>query len=371
MVALGGLLFFSSAPRGVHVDVAGLSLAAYSVLSFGFVITRDADWMPFLAAAAILPAIRMRDGITSGPIKRALIDSMRIIAMTALLLAAIAPGRTFGPCRLDKCSVFQMQLGSLGDANSVGMTVAVIGVLAAQSLQKRSRIVPYLIAVAAIVDLSVSRSALLPLALGTAAVLAYRFLPRRSTRVALAALVCVGVVAILVVAMGTWSRNDFTGRGSLWVRAQKLIAEQPIFGYGSSFWVRQTETSGVVANYSTHNVLLEVLLSAGAIGLLLICIAIVAAARGRSGGDDGLFDVALIVWLAAGVTEVFALPGRLYLLPAMFPLLFILARLEKPFPKAEDSGRAALQSEATVASARLRRRPPHLSPGPRRARGTA
>lgn len=326
-IVVGSLLFVSSVLRGGYLGVAGLALIAFGLLSMGFVVTRDADYMPIVAFFAILPAVSTRSDIDLTTLRRGFVDSMTLIAVALIVLAVRAPDAVLGPCRLDKCSLWGEQLGQMGDANAIGMAAAATGVIAAACLERRWLALPYLTGVAGIVDLASSRSALLPLAFGGAGVLATRFLRGRIVSLITVALALSIIGVQVYVASSTWNFDAFTGRGVLWDRAQILIGQSPLWGYGPSFWVRQDATSAIVANYSSHNLILELLVSTGALGLALVFLAVASALRRRTGDDRGILSVALLAWLASGVTEVMAAPGRLYLFPALFPAVFILARV--------------------------------------------
>jgi O-antigen ligase len=110
----------------------------------------------------------------------------------------------------------------------------------------------------------------------------------------------------------------------LWIRAQEIILENPLLGVGSTFWVRQPQTTALLANYSTHNLALEVVLSTGVLGALALVGAVVMCAR-RASTDARIIGLGFaVVWLAGGITEVTSAPGRLYLIPALLPLVFVM-----------------------------------------------
>jgi O-antigen ligase len=140
----------------------------------------------------------------------------------------------------------------------------------------------------------------------------------------MAALTVVTAVLVGVVAFTTWQPDAFTYRGVLWLKAQELILQNPLLGVGSTYWVRQPLTTALAANYSAHNLALEVLVSTGLVGALALVGAVILCAR-RTAPEARIIALGMaVVWLAAGITEVTSAPGRLYLVPALLPLVFVL-----------------------------------------------
>jgi O-antigen ligase len=75
---------------------------------------------------------------------------------------------------------------------------------------------------------------------------------------------------------GLWSRHtgDLAGRLTVWPRARQQIAEHPVWGIGSGNFAA-TDHSGIF----THNLLLEITVGLGIIGLVLMCLFVVTAFR--------------------------------------------------------------------------------------------
>lgn len=324
MLLAGMMIFVRALRESLHIDAAGGGLLVLSVLSLGYVANGSAGFMAIFSFLLVLPAIVRPSKLHVASLGRGLHHSARILAASLLALTLFAGTTAFGPCRLDKCSHFGVQLGAEGGANALGLAAAIICVLAATTLRTRA-VILYLSAAAVIVDLAVSRSAFLPLGLGGAAILAQRCRAGQG-RLLVRIVIAASVGSVLYVAFASWTPEAFTGRGALWLQARELIRQHPWLGYGSSFWVRQSATTDVVANYSAHNVALETLVSFGFVGGLVLVVTIIVLFRERSQESGHQLTVALVTWLGASATEVIAAPGRVYIFPAAFILLFLLSR---------------------------------------------
>jgi O-antigen ligase len=62
----------------------------------------------------------------------------------------------------------------------------------------------------------------------------------------------------------------------LWVQALKLFSENPLFGYGSPFWVSEQQASILNANNSTHNFFTEFFVPGELVGTALFVLAVFA-----------------------------------------------------------------------------------------------
>jgi O-antigen ligase len=117
----------------------------------------------------------------------------------------------------------------------------------------------------------------------------------------------------------------------------KLFGQSPLIGYGPSYWVRdelgvRTGSPGsrfaLGANYSTHNVFLEMLVSVGALGTIAFVLSLILASVSsrRRNFTIGAYTTALIgVFAGLSFTEVASAPGRIYLFPGVLIYLFLAA----------------------------------------------
>jgi O-antigen ligase len=324
MLVLGAVIGIRSLIRGKLYGGHLLLLLAICIpMAFA---SSESSPTPFIAAFAFLPALAVdRERIDVRVLILAAVHSLKgIVLLTAFYGAR---GAIIGACRLDKCSLWGQQLGELGSGNALGVAIAVL-VFPIVLIAKRN--VWAIIAVVCsglLVDLCSSRSALIIWVFAAVAALLIRTTGRMRTRVRMrlvTALTSVTALIVAGVAVATWSPDAFTSRGVLWLRAQEIILENPLLGVGSTFWVRQPQTTALLANYSSHNLALEVVLSTGVLGALALIGAVVMCAR-RATPDARIIGLGFaVVWLAGGITEVTSAPGRLYLIPALLPLVFVM-----------------------------------------------
>jgi len=332
MLLLGAFIGIRGLIRGKLFGGHLLLLLTVSI-PIAFVASESSP-TPFIAAIAFLPALAVdREPVDLRVVLLAAVHSLKAI----VLLAAVygAGGSIIGACRLDKCSLWGQQLGELGSGNALGVAISVLVLPLVLMARKTAWAVIAVVCSGLLVDLCSSRSAVIIWLFSSVAALLIRATSGLRARVRIRLITAfTSITALLVVgvALATWSPDAFTYRGILWMRAQELILDNPLLGVGSTFWVRQPQTTALLANYSTHNLALEVVLSTGALGALSLLGALVMCAR-RAAPEALIIGLGVaVVWLAGGITEVTSAPGRLYLIPALLPLVFVVlnARGEEP-----------------------------------------
>jgi hypothetical protein len=307
---------------------------------------------PFIAAFTFLPALAVdRRLVDVRIIILGLVHSLKAIALVIAVYGV--GGSIVGACRLDKCSLWGQQLGELGTGNALGVAIATLAFSVVLTARKSGGALIGIVASGLLVDLCSSRSALIMWSLSVLAALLIRTTTRMRIQVRtrlMTALTVGTAVLVCVVAFTKWQPDAFTYRGVLWLTAQELILQNPLLGRGSTYWVRQPITTALTANYSTHNLALEVLVSTGVVGALALVGAVILCAR-RTAPEARIVGMAMaVVWLAAGITEVTSAPGRLYLIPALLPLVFVLfnARTDSVSQLLPDApGRRATRSGPT------------------------
>jgi hypothetical protein len=324
MLVLGAIIGARSISRG-KLYGGHLLLLLLLCIPMAFA-TGEVSVTPFIAAVAFLPALAVdRQPVSVGTVLLGLVHSLKAIALMIALYGV--GGSIVGACRLDKCSLWGQQLGELGSGNALGVAIAILAFPAILTARKRGWSLLVVVASGLLVDLCSSRSALIMWSLAVVAALLIRMTTRMRVQVRtrlMAALTVVTAVLVGVVAFTTWQPDAFTYRGVLWLKAQELILQNPLLGVGSTYWVRQPLTTALAANYSAHNLALEVLVSTGLVGALALVGAVILCAR-RTAPEARIIALGMaVVWLAAGITEVTSAPGRLYLVPALLPLVFVL-----------------------------------------------
>ncbi|WP_242864319.1 O-antigen ligase family protein [Microbacterium testaceum] len=344
-------MFLKSIRLGLRVSLSGgLLIFVFGILAIHYLATPST--ISFLSFLIFLPAIFSPAG---GYDFEALVHGCRsgIVAGLVLICAAalLAPATLFGPCRLDKCSLWGQALGPYGTGNALGMVVALAGAVSLIAVATWPSFVMIAVSSIIIVDMTSGRSALYSWFFCALIAAAFQISRRVGRRV----YVSLAAMSVAAVAIGftflNWSDTDFTERGSLWAYARQVIEENPWFGYGSSFWVRDDGLTGVPLNYSTHNWFLEMLVSVGVVGVVALLAAMVSSSVSRFGFSTGVYATALTGFVfAMSVTEVFSAPGRTYLMTGLAVLAFVIGESVSR----EANGAIMSESQEAVMASNLR-----------------
>ncbi|WP_146081628.1 O-antigen ligase family protein [Clavibacter michiganensis] len=351
MLALGIAIGVSNIFHG-HLYGSHLLLLLVVTIPIAYVID-GFSLMPIVAGLAFLPALAASKGrVPVELLVAGLGHSLKLISVPLILFGIT--GSVLGTCRMDKCSVWGQQLGTMGAGNALGLLVAVLAFAGVYTARSNFWAVANLIGTLLLVDLSSSRSGLVVwvFAVGAGALLRLTESVALTVRIRLmAAALTVAVAGAVAVAVTPWSPSAFTLRGILWLRAQDLIADNVLLGVGSSFWVRQPYTTAMRPNYATHNIVLESMLSFGLLGTVALVLALIAAIL-RADLQSRLIGLAIaVIWVAGGIAEVPSAPGRLYLVPGLLPLLFVILNN----PRAAKVTMHLPQSAATSSDSQFRR----------------
>jgi len=315
--------------RQALIPPAGFALLFY----FGILFTGDGFLMPFASLLAYLPAIIVpATGYNLNSLRAGATTGISLFLVFVLGFALAQPGALLGACRTDKCSRWGVALGALTTGNALGMYLAAATAISLVSARKKSSFLLLLIASLILTELTSSRSGLYAWYVMAASAVTY-FLARRLRShlpLVLAALV-VSATAVAIPLMN-WSPRELTFRPVLWWNAIDLFKDNPILGYGASFWVRNeysfpTGTGfAMSANYSTHNMFTELLISCGVTGTFAFVLALVLASRSGRGFATSTYIIFLIcVFGGLSLTEVTAIPGRVYLFDGIGIYLFMAA----------------------------------------------
>lgn len=207
-------------------------------------------------------------------------------ARTALILtsAALALSVAFnsatvlGACRIDKCTELGAALTSpfAGNGNLAGILVTALLPFAMYRLSV-VKIIAAVLGVALIGMLAGSRTAYGGIAvagvLGILLALAPQ-VPRVRNLILGSGLIAAVAYSAFPLYIG-YSTSDYSLRGILWDHARLEIPDQWFFGHNAAYWVESGTSQLFKANYSPHNGWLEILLSVGVFGTVLIVIAAV------------------------------------------------------------------------------------------------
>jgi len=327
-LTLAGLfLIVENLRHGARIHASGLFLTAFFMILVAFAVG-SGDWlMPLSSLAVFLPCLIVPSrGYSLQAIKAGVAVATALALGVIGSLALIFPRGMVGQCRGDKCSLWGESLGMIGTGNALGLFLAVAGAICA--LLATRMISFFLISFASLmlVDLTSSRSAIVALGLGLVVALAFKISMSTDASWPLVSSVILLAAAALIIPLWPWTQNAFTGRSELWERALVLLSESPLFGYGSSYWVSQTTTSALTANYATHNLFAEVLVSSGIVGAMVLALAVISVLVRAERGAVRYWSVAVVsIWIASSLTEVVSAPGRVYLLPGLAAFVFLVA----------------------------------------------
>ncbi len=346
LVAIAIVVTIGNLAKGAVIRPAGLLLAAFFLLTFAFSVTENQLLMPLTSLCVLLPAIIIPSrGYSSEALHAGLRDSIRVALVFLAILTLATPGQIIGICRSDKCSLWGLALGPLGTGNAFGMYLALAAGVAVVLARNRLTVLATVAASGLLVDASSGRAAMLSWSFAVAAAGIWR-LTRSSRGKRLLSWFCAASASsVLIVGLGSWRPDDFTGRANLWIVARELFSSSPIFGYGPSFWVRQDRTSYVDSNYATHNLLWELLISAGFLGLVLIVLSLAMLLKNADSKMRGVTLVFTSSWLASCILEVTAAPGRLYLIPGALLLIYVYGQArprEGDFSEGSDTSRSLI-----------------------------
>lgn len=303
-------------PLLIYLVLATLTVVGLFNDSWGFPILMMVGYSPLLILA--LREFRLED------LKSAVFTGTALINVTLVALSTFTPERFFGECRLDKCSIWGVSIGSFSSGNALGLQLSAMGILALVFATKTSSKIILGLASGFLVDAAAGRTSLVA-HIGTILLLiSVRYIA--STRVRKNILLVLVLLVSFVFALIPFNPQDFTFRGELWIYARNLIPDNLLFGHGASDWVRSAYSSGLFLNYSTHNLWLESLYVSGLLGFVVLLISLTVSSK-LWGTDLFHPQVGLFFWLIlSGLTEVPAYFARPYIAPSIL-LIFMLSTM--------------------------------------------
>jgi len=319
LVAIALVMTYHTLRTGhAFISQTGLALLFF----FGIAFAGEGLAMPIASLLVYLPAIIVpKKGYDLGSLRAGAAAGTSLFLLFISGLCLTQPSVMLGPCRsADKCSSFGVALGAMSAGNALGMYLAAASAVALLGATSWRSFLLTLAGSLVLTELTASRSALAAWFVIVGLVVAYRLSQalRSLTPIRLATLaVCITAAAIPFM---DWNASQLTYRPILWWYALSLIKENPLLGYGASYWVRDDNRfrSGrgfsLGLNYSTHNIVLELLISAGILGgLAFVAVLFLAVVNARCFATS-TYTVALIgVFAALSLTEVTSAPGRIYL----------------------------------------------------------
>ncbi len=260
--------------------------------------------------------------------------SVRGIVALALIIAFIQPEKSFTSCRADKCTSLGFVFAPEGSqSNVISLTLGLLVALI-DFKKKYSWILTNSICLILIAEFAGGRSGTIAGLACLISVLIFKFTKGRTSKTYKLFLSSLCFFSLIPVFF-TFNTSSFTGRSSLWIIAKQFISESILFGYGASFWIRLPATNEIQANYSPHNIWLEILVSTGLVGLISLFIAI-AISVVKCDPNIRPFALSLLSgFFVAGFSESIVIPYRLVITPGFF-LVFICLTSRRNAKKGTD-----------------------------------
>ncbi|MCV7421962.1 O-antigen ligase family protein [Mycobacterium yunnanensis] len=248
-----------------------------------------------------------------------------LLLITGSVLAAVVlnPGRVLEPCRIDKCSLAGQTLTSpfAGNGNILGLAVVMIVPFAVAQLDLRGAMAT-LASVVATIELAGSRTAEIGIITAAVLVLAIWSWPAQRRAILLLG-ACVALAFSLVPAIYPFGGTEFTFRGALWSEARQVIAQHPILGSGPNTWFVMRLTSIYDLNYSPHNGWLDVTLSIGLSGVIVLAAAVVLKLLTSEDDERDVLLLYLATLFSVSALESVYVPYILAILPSTCVLPFL------------------------------------------------
>jgi len=305
--------------RCAFIPPAGFALA----ICFGFMFTGEGLLMPLVSLLTFLPALIVpRGGYNFDSLRAGAAGGISLFLAVLALAVLVQPQQFLVGCSgTYKCSIWGAKIGLGALGNSLGIYLA-----AAAAVTFLAATTWYGFALAfwgslLCVEITVSRSGLVAWVIAVGVWICYVLAKRIRSRIPVTTASLLVCTTAALIPFRDWRPSDLTFRPVLWWQALRLFEESPLFGYGPSYWARD-ETGfrsgsnfALTANYSTHNILLEMLISAGLLGAIAFIFAL-ALATASTRFEISSYTIALVgIVIGLSLTEVASAPGRIYLFP--------------------------------------------------------
>ena len=280
ILSFASILVVIKGLRAGNLQVVELSIiflgtyVAWAVIS-GLLLNQS--WIGALSLVPLVLAVAFGN-FSMYDIELGLAWSLAIISAGALVIATFFDGLT--PCRADKCLVFEYTFNFGGSQNGFSISVALLGIALAFIQKNFRRRIYVLCLVIFLAILGGSRTAVYTVIIIGLVLLFSTIFQNYALNRILHKITFVGSLGLsLLPLFMTFSDDAFTSRGVLWRNAKQLINDSPIIGNGQSYWTHQFSSQGFVANYGTHNIWLDNLVSFGFVGLSLFMLTLLSIRR--------------------------------------------------------------------------------------------
>ncbi len=278
--------------RGVRIDLPTLLVFATSVLALIAAVAAPKDGSDLLrwgmGFLLVLPAL-LKGRVTVAAVAVGCRLAL-VLTAVAVLVAVLVEPTVVEACRADKCGAAGLVLTSpfAGNGNVLGLSVALLlpfalagaparpgGQVRQGGLADLGRSVALTGCVVALGELAGSRTAFIGVGIVVAVHLALRLCSPRLRPSILGVGLFAGLAVSLAPAVLVFGDEAFSFRGELWNQARSMIAESPLLGSGPTAWEKFGRTAVYDANYSPHNGWLDMLVSVGACGTVIVVAAVI------------------------------------------------------------------------------------------------
>jgi len=250
---------------------------------------------------------------------------VELIIFCSAFVGVVYQEASWIPCRIDKCTVFgQLFRGIFPYANQAGLVVALAAPTAFFLFRNKTIKSIFATQVLFFVYLTGSRIALIGVAIGFIVAIFSSYL---NARVLFLVSFCITFISLFPFS----SNSLFTGRSFLWRIARQKIIGSPL-GNGSSAWENSGYSVflGSASSYSSHNLVLEILLTGG-IPIFIIYLILVKEFYKKMVTDVSGIIISFFVTLSIiGIGER---PFSFYYVDYSLPILLILIFLLNSSPK--------------------------------------
>jgi O-antigen ligase len=178
-------------------------------------------------------------------------------------------------CRFDKCGFRAETLALGGTQNSFSIVIAGLSIVALLFTKRLNFFIIFSSFSLYLTSLGGSRTALIAQALCTTFLMFFK--KEHLSLLKKISFIAIFLIVLLISALPvflTFDRSFITGRGRLWEYAKESLGSNLILGNGPSFWTSLFSEAGFYANYGTHNIWLDSLVSFGLVGTFLFLLLI-------------------------------------------------------------------------------------------------
>ena len=249
--------------------------------------------------------------------------SLVLISGAVLAAVLVNPGRVLESCRLDKCGIAGETMTSpfAGNGNILGLAVAMIIPFAIANIDLVSTF-SILAAVGLTAEIAGGRTAEVGIVTAALLVLCILLMPSQRRPILITGF-AMALAFSIVPAIYPFGGSQFTFRGFLWNEGRLAVADRPVLGSGPTAWFTMAQTSIHNLNYSPPNAWLDITLSIGVTGLLVLVLAVAVKFYLADSAERDTLLFYFTTLLAISALESIYVPYLLAILPFVAILPFL------------------------------------------------